>query len=56
MTARTAEIIDTIRKCPSGALSYSINDIEYRNPNEREPWAEGASKEHYTLQMRCFQQ
>jgi CDGSH-type Zn-finger protein len=76
MTARTAEIIDTIRKCPSGALSYSINDIEYRDPNEREPmmtvskngpyliaggidligdnirWAEGASKEHYTL-CRC---
>jgi CDGSH-type Zn-finger protein len=75
-SARTAEIIDTIRKCPSGALSYSINDIEYRDPNERKPmmtvskngpyliaggidligdniqWAEGASKEHYTL-CRC---
>jgi CDGSH-type Zn-finger protein len=36
-SARTDEIIDTIRKCPSGALSYSINDIEYRDPNEREP-------------------
>jgi CDGSH-type Zn-finger protein len=33
----TDEIIDTIRKCPSGALSYSINNIEYRDPNEREP-------------------
>ena len=75
-SARTEEIIDTIRKCPSGALSYSINGIEYRDPNEREPmvtvskdgpylitgsidligdniqWAEGASKEHYTL-CRC---
>ncbi|MGA9296370.1 MAG: CDGSH iron-sulfur domain-containing protein [Nitrososphaeraceae archaeon] len=75
-SARTQEIIDTIRKCPSGALSYTINGIEYRNPNEREPmvtvskngpylitggidligdnikWAEGASKEHYTL-CRC---
>lgn len=74
--ARTEEIIDTIRKCPSGALSYSINDIEYRDPNERKPmmtvskdgpylitggidligdnitWAEGASREHYTL-CRC---
>jgi CDGSH-type Zn-finger protein len=75
-SARTKEIIDTIRKCPSGALSYSVNGIEYRDPNEREPmvtvskdgpylitggidliggniqWAEGASKEHYTL-CRC---
>lgn len=25
-------IIETIRKCPSGALSYSINGIEYRDP------------------------
>jgi CDGSH-type Zn-finger protein len=25
------EIIKTIRKCPSGALSYTIEDIEYRN-------------------------
>lgn len=75
-SARTKEIIDTIGKCPSGALSYSINGIEYRDPDEREPmvtvskngpylitggidlmgdniqWAEGASKEHYTL-CRC---
>jgi CDGSH-type Zn-finger protein len=36
-SARTDEIIETIRKCPSGALSYSINDIEYRDLNEREP-------------------
>jgi CDGSH-type Zn-finger protein len=36
-SARTDEIIDTIRKCPSGALSYSINNIEYRDPNESEP-------------------
>jgi uncharacterized Fe-S cluster protein YjdI len=35
--ARTEEIIDTIRKCPSGALSYSINDIEYRDPDNRKP-------------------
>jgi CDGSH-type Zn-finger protein len=36
-SARTDEIIDTIRKCPSGALSYSIDGIEYRDPNGREP-------------------
>ena len=75
-SARTEEIIDTIRKCPSGALSYSIDGIEHRDQNERRPkvtvskdgpylitggidligdniqWAEGASKEHYTL-CRC---
>jgi CDGSH-type Zn-finger protein len=31
------EIIDTIRKCPSGALSYSLDGIEYRDQNERKP-------------------
>ena len=36
-SARTDEIIDTIRKCPSGALSYSIDGIEYRDPNGSEP-------------------
>jgi CDGSH-type Zn-finger protein len=75
--AETAEeIINTIRKCPSGALSYSVDDIEYRDQNERKPmitvskggpylvtggidligdniqFAEGSSKEHYTL-CRC---
>ena len=29
------EIINTIRKCPSGALSYSIDGIEYRDQNQR---------------------
>ena len=74
--AEIEEIIDTIRKCPSGALSYSLDEIEYRDQSERKPmitvskdgpyhvtgsidligdniqWAEGASKEHYTL-CRC---
>src|SRR5919202_1727601 len=31
------EIINTIRKCPSGSLSYSIDDIEYRDQIERKP-------------------
>ena len=31
------EIINTIRKCPSGALSYSIDGIEYQDQNERMP-------------------
>jgi CDGSH-type Zn-finger protein len=34
--ASTQEIIETVRKCPSGALSYSIDNIEYRD-QEREP-------------------
>jgi CDGSH-type Zn-finger protein len=29
------DIINTIRKCPSGALSYSVDGIEYRDPNEK---------------------
>jgi len=29
-------IIETIKKCPSGALSYSIEDVEYRDQT-REP-------------------
>jgi CDGSH-type Zn-finger protein len=31
------QIINTIRKCPSGALSYSIDGVEYRDQNERKP-------------------
>lgn len=68
-------IIETIRKCPSGALSYSVDGIEHRDEEDAKPivivqkngpylirgeielvgvndWAEGASKEHYTL-CRC---
>ena len=35
--ANVEEIINTISKCPSGALSYSIDDIEHRDQNERAP-------------------
>ena len=35
--ATAEEIINTIRKCPSGALSYSIDGVEYRDQNERSP-------------------
>jgi uncharacterized Fe-S cluster protein YjdI len=34
--ASAEEIIETIKKCPSGALSYSIDSVEYRD-QEREP-------------------
>jgi CDGSH-type Zn-finger protein len=32
-TIAIEKIIETIRKCPSGALSYSIDNIEYRDYN-----------------------
>ena len=35
--AETEEIINTIKKCPSGALSYSIDGMEYRDQNETKP-------------------
>lgn len=74
--AAVEKIVETVRKCPSGALSYSIDGIEHRDQDDRKPmvtvakngpynvtggvelvdddaaWAEGASKEHYTL-CRC---
>ncbi len=34
--ARAEDIIETIKACPSGALSYSVDNIEYRD-QEREP-------------------
>lgn len=71
--ASVDKIIATIRTCPSGALSYSVDDVEHRDwtgaptifvaPNGPyvvsggldlldTDWAEGASKEHFTL-CRC---
>ena len=29
------EIIEVVRRCPSGALSYSIDGVEYRDPEEQ---------------------
>lgn len=29
--ASTEEVIETVKKCPSGALSYSVDNIEYRD-------------------------
>src|SRR5262245_10636804 len=34
--ANVAEIIETIKKCPSGALSYSIDNVEHRD-HDRKP-------------------
>lgn len=33
--AKIDDIIGTVRKCPSGALSYSIDGVEYRDPKEQ---------------------
>ena len=33
--SKKEDIISTIQKCPSGALSYSIDEIEYRDPKEQ---------------------
>jgi CDGSH-type Zn-finger protein len=33
--SKVQDIINTVRKCPSGALSYSIGGIEYRDPKEQ---------------------
>ena len=69
------EIARVVKKCPSGALSYSIDGIEYKDQSDSEPkvfvgrngpyhvcggielmgvnnWADGVSREHYTL-CRC---
>jgi CDGSH-type Zn-finger protein len=33
--SKMSEIIDVVRRCPSGALSYSIDGVEYRDPEEQ---------------------
>jgi len=35
--AKMEQIIKTVQKCPSGAISYSIDGVEYRDPPERKP-------------------
>ncbi len=35
--ADVEEIIATIKKCPSGALSYSVDDVEHRDRDNNEP-------------------
>lgn len=42
------DIIDTIDRCPSGALSYAIGGVELMEVG----FGQGASREHYTL-CRC---
>lgn len=47
--ASVQEIIDTVRKCPSGALSYSINGIEYNEINDREPMVTVSKNGPYSI-------
>jgi CDGSH-type Zn-finger protein len=35
--ASIESVIETVKKCPSGALSYSTADIEYRDQEDRKP-------------------
>ena len=46
--ASAEEIIETINKCPSGALSYSIDTVEYRD-QEREPMVTIADDGPYAI-------
>jgi CDGSH-type Zn-finger protein len=45
--ATVEKVIETIRKCPSGALSYALDGVE-----AAAKVGQGASAEHYTL-CRC---
>ncbi|HKG30679.1 MAG TPA: (4Fe-4S)-binding protein [Nitrososphaeraceae archaeon] len=47
--AKIEEIINTIRKCPSGALSYSIDGIEYIDQNERKPMVTASKDGPYLI-------
>jgi len=42
-----------VGKCPSGALSYSIDDVEYRDDSERPPSAFVAASGPYALKGGC---
>jgi CDGSH-type Zn-finger protein len=35
--AAVESVIDAVRKCPSGALSYSMDGVEHRDQTERKP-------------------
>lgn len=43
-------IIEVVRACPSGALSYSIDGVEHRDPTDRTPRVLIAPKGPYAIQ------
>jgi CDGSH-type Zn-finger protein len=46
--AKAHEIIDTIKQCPSGALSYSLENVEYRD-QDRPPMVTVAKNGPYVV-------
>ncbi len=46
--ATVEDIIETIKTCPSGALSYTLDDVEYREP-DREPMVTVAKDGPYAI-------
>ena len=52
--AATAEtIIETVRRCPSGALSYSVDGVEHRDDDDRPPSVFIAPAGPYALKGSC---
>jgi glutamate synthase domain-containing protein 2/CDGSH-type Zn-finger protein len=51
--ATAEEIIEVVKRCPSGALSYSIDDIEYRDDENRSPSVLVAPKGPYAIKGSC---
>ena len=51
--ATVAEIIEVVKSCPSGALSYSIDDVEYRDDEERSPSVLVVPKGPYAIKGSC---
>jgi glutamate synthase domain-containing protein 2/CDGSH-type Zn-finger protein/ferredoxin len=47
------KIIDTVRKCPSGALSYSVDGVEHRDPTDRPPGVEVVVAGPYRVTGGC---
>jgi CDGSH-type Zn-finger protein len=46
--ATAEDVINTIKQCPSGALSYSVDDVEYRD-QDRPPVVRVAKDGHYVV-------
>ena len=50
--ASIESVIETVKKCPSGALSYSTDDIEYRDQVDRKPLVGVEKNGPYQVQGR----
>jgi hypothetical protein len=47
--APVGKIVETVRKCPSGALSYSIDGIEHKDQEDRKPMITVARNGPYNI-------